>query len=115
MNRWKLSKHVENRAHTLIDDYLRMLNRLTPEEVELIDAEKVTLDLFNSGLSPFTLKVLLEKEFGFSLLDETTNGWQYDITIEFLNPNSNKEIFSKLTLQGCGQTYELTLCPKDFV
>lgn len=115
INRWHLSDDVKEKYILILKDYFAKLESLSAEEVANMENEEFQLDLYNSGLAPYTLQHLLEEEFGYKRSYQDSNGWEMDLWI-YLTRTDGKTFPSfceEMVISSCGQTFELTLTPSE--
>lgn len=115
-NRWLLTEEVREKYKPIISKFLEKMYNATDEEIDMWDSEEFTIDFSDTELRPYTLKVLLEEEFGYTKYEFDNNGWELDFMIDLSKPgcyyNSTAE---KLAVYGCGMTFELKLSVREFI
>lgn len=117
MNRWHITEEVKAKMLPVLKDYFSKLESYSCEEIEQMENEEFELDLFNTGLAPYTLKTLLEEEFGYEEVGSDDNGWELDLWIQLvrLDGKTFTSTCENMTIQACGQTFSLILAPTNFV
>ena len=101
MNRWQLTDEIREKFVPILKAYLNKMETMPEEEFE---EEEYDLDLSGTGINPYLLWQLLEKEFGYEEVDIDENGWEQDCWIYM-----KKEGYIPLVIYTCGMTYELKL------
>lgn len=117
MDRWHLTQERKDKFIPILTEYFTKLESLTDAEVERLENKEMQLDLYDSGLSPYTLKCLLEEHFGYEKISQNNNGWEMDLWIN-LRRKDNKTFDSTceaMTIQSCGQTFTLILTPTEMM
>lgn len=117
MNRWELQPEIREKYLPILTEYFNRLERLSVDEVEHMENEEFELDLFNSGLAPFTLKELLVDEFGYEEVNSSDCGWELNLTVDLIRTDGKtfESTCEKMNILACGQTFSLTLIPSEFM
>ena len=114
MNRWDLTDEHRNQFKPVLEEYLHILEFLTPQKLARVSYEDITLDLSDTGINPYQLKILME-ELGCEEDEQDQNGWQMDFWI-YMNRTDRKTFPSgsqRMVIAGCGITFDLCLRPDD--
>lgn len=112
-NRWNLSDELRKKYTPVIKKYLDMLNNLTEDKISQITVDDLEIQLSDTGLAPYTLMTLLIEEFGMKKISFDDNGWELDLWIDLYYPDAKNTFCKKMTICGCGQTFELSLEPTE--
>lgn len=111
-NRWELQPELRQKYSLYIEEYLNKLDAMSVDEIEHSLFENVILDLSDTGLSPYTLGLLLS-EFGYEKIKQENNGWEMDLWIRLNRKGHNNCLSKYITIDSCGQTFKLHLYPTD--
>lgn len=105
-NRWKLTRVKKEMYEPVIK---RHIERITQVDLESKDRYDEAMDLSVSGLSPYTLGLLLEG-LGYETDDDErrSNGWHRDFWYVYRRPG-----FVPIQIRGCLITFELILSGLD--
>lgn len=114
MNRWKLTDEIRNKIKPLLAEYLKKVETLTVDIIEIMPNEHLGIDLSDKGINPSQLVELLE-EFGYEEIDRSDNGWELDfwITMRRKDGKCFESTCEELIINGCGMTFELKIYIKD--
>lgn len=104
MDTWNLTNEQREKFKPVILEYINKVNNA--DECESVEK----LDLTFKGISSYQLQKLLE-ELGYKELDFDSNGWQFDFWIKMYNKDNTRA--GRLTISGCGMSFELKLSPTD--
>lgn len=116
VNRWLLTEKDREQFTPVLENYLFKLEHLSVEEIENMKNEEFMLNLSDTSLNPSKLVDLFE-EFGYEKADSDDNGWELDFWI-YINRTDGKTYDSmckSLCIFGCGMTFELKVCVKEFM
>ena len=108
MNRWQLTDEIREKFVPILKEYLNKMDTIPEEDFE---EQTYDLDLSDTGINPYQLWQLLEKEFGYEEVDIDENGWEQDFWIRI--KRTDGKTFSNgsehLTINCCGMTFEVKL------
>ena len=112
-NRYKLTKSVEDKYLGILSAFIDKLDNHNEDDIENSVDQEFTLELSDTGLNPYTLKLLLEM-FGYKEVEFDSNGWQWDYWWTMKNENAKSELTRELVIWGTGITFELKLSNAEF-
>lgn len=114
MSRYKLTEPTEDKYLDLLSAFIDKLDSYTEAGIDNTDNSEFTLELSDTELNPYTLKLLLET-IGYREGELGSNGWQLDYWWEMENENAESDLTRKLVIWGTGITFELKLSNDQFI
>lgn len=114
MSRYKLAETTVDKHIPIILNFIDKLDSYTEADIDNTDNSEFTLELSDTELNPYTLKLLLET-IGYREGELGSNGWQLDYWWKMENENARSDLTRKLIIWGTGITFELKLSNDEFI